>query len=75
MRRLLEDCASRFDWVLIDAPSIARLPKSRDLARLARAALLVIRSRSTSYVDVDHAIGSLGRGCIIGTVLNLVPAE
>jgi capsular exopolysaccharide synthesis family protein len=70
MRALLDECASRFDWVLLDAPAVARLPHAHRVTRFARAVLFVIRSGSTPYGVIERAIAELGRGSIIGTVLN-----
>lgn len=72
MRALLDECASRFDWVLLDAPPVRLLADTRLLARLAHAVVLVVRARSTPRAVVEKAIGEIGRECIIGTVLNNV---
>jgi Mrp family chromosome partitioning ATPase len=69
MRAVLADAVSRFDWVLIDGPA-ANVGDAQALAEFVRAALLVIRSGVTPYRDVERAIAALGRGCIVGTVLN-----
>ena len=37
MRALLDEWSSRFDWVLLDAPSVQLLPDPQQLARVARA--------------------------------------
>jgi capsular exopolysaccharide synthesis family protein len=70
MRAFVEDMATRFDWVLLDAPPVGLLPDAQLLGRVAQAAVLVIRAGSTPYPVVDRAITELGRDCIIGTVLN-----
>ena len=72
MRALLDEWSSRFDWVLLDAPSVRLLPDPQQLARVARAVLLVIGSGSTPVSVIDKAASALGRGSIIGTVLNRV---
>jgi len=70
MRAFLDDVATKFDWVLLDAPPVGLLPDAQLLGRIAQAAVLVIRAGSTPYPIVDRAISELGRDCIIGTVLN-----
>jgi capsular exopolysaccharide synthesis family protein len=72
MRELLEECASRFDWVLLDTPPVGVLSDAQVTARLAGAVLFVIAAESTPYPVVERAISDLGRDCIIGTVLNRV---
>ena len=70
MRAFLDDVATKFDWVLLDAPPVGLLPDAQLLGRIAQAAVFVIRAGVTPYPVVDRAIAELGRDCIIGTVLN-----
>ena len=70
MGALLEEAASAFDWVLLDAPPVGLMPDANLLARLTSAVVYVIRANSTPYSMIDRAIADLGRECIIGTVLN-----
>lgn len=70
MRALLDECAARFDWVLLDTPPVGLLPDARLLARLTQAVVFVIGVGSTPFPVVQKAIAELGRECIIGTVLN-----
>jgi capsular exopolysaccharide synthesis family protein len=70
MRTLVDDFATRFDWVLLDAPPVGLLPDAQVLGRVAQASVFVIRAGVTPYPIVDRAISELGRDCIIGTVLN-----
>lgn len=70
MRVLLDECAARFDWVLLDTPPVGLLPDAQLLARLTQAVVFVIGARSTPFPVVEKAIAELGRECIIGTVLN-----
>ncbi len=72
MRAVLDACSPRFDWIVVDGPPVGLLPESRDGAHVMRAVLFVIGSRTTLYEDVAAAIATLGRGCIVGTVLNRV---
>jgi len=70
MRTLVEDFASKYDWVVLDTPPIGLLSDAQLLVRVAQAVLFVIRAGSTPFPVVDRAINELGRDCIIGTVLN-----
>jgi len=70
MRVLLDECAARFDWVLLDTPPVGLLPDAQLLARLTQAVVFVIGAGSTPFPEVEKAIAELGRECIIGTVLN-----
>jgi Mrp family chromosome partitioning ATPase len=72
MRALLEEAAGRFEWVILDGPAVHQVARPHVLARLSRAVLFVIASGSTAYPVVDRAITEIGRGCVIGTVLNRV---
>jgi capsular exopolysaccharide synthesis family protein len=72
MAALLEGCAARFDWVLLDTPPVGVLPDAQLLARRAGAVLLVIGAGSTPGAVVERTIAELGQECILGTVLNRV---
>jgi len=70
MRRILEEAASLFEWVLIDTPPVGLLPDARLLASMADAALLVIRAGRSPFELVKRAAEGLGQDRIIGVVLN-----
>ena len=70
MRRVIEEAASRFDWVIIDTPPVGLLPDARLLAAMADATLLVIRAGATPYAFVRRAVEAIGRDRIFGVVLN-----
>jgi capsular exopolysaccharide synthesis family protein len=72
MRALLDECESRFDWVLLDTPPVGLLPDAQLLARVTRAVVFVIGAGSTPAPVVERAVAELGTECIIGTVLNQV---
>lgn len=73
MREVLEECASRFDWVLIDTPPIGVLPDAQVLARVAGAVIFVIGAGSTPAAAVERAIAELGGpDSIFGIVMNRV---
>ena len=73
MADILEECATRFDWVLIDTPPIGVLPDAQVLARLVGAVLLVIGAGTTPVDAVERAVAELGGAdAIFGIVLNRV---
>jgi capsular exopolysaccharide synthesis family protein len=72
MGEVIQECAARFDWVLIDTSPVGVLPDAHVLARLAGGVLFVIAAGSTPATAVERAIGELGPDSIIGTVLNRV---
>lgn len=72
MRALLQECASQFDWVLLDAPPVGLLSDAQLLAGLTDAVVFVIAAGTTPFDIVERAVDDLGRDSIIGTVLNRV---
>jgi capsular exopolysaccharide synthesis family protein len=70
MRQFVDDCALRFDWVILDTPPLALQSDAQLLARLTQAVVFVIRAGSTPFEVVNRAVAELGRECIVGTVLN-----
>jgi capsular exopolysaccharide synthesis family protein len=72
MANLLNDLASQFDWILLDAPPVTVMADTGLLVRLTHAVLLVIGAGSTPYTVVEKAAAELGRENIVGTVLNRI---
>jgi protein-tyrosine kinase len=72
MRRLVGEAAATFDWVIIDTPPIVMMTDANLLVAMADAAILVIGAGKTPYKLITRAIDTLGRGKIIGVVLNRV---
>jgi protein-tyrosine kinase len=70
IERFLDDVASHFDWILVDAPPIGVMADAGLLVRLTRAVIVVIAAGSTPYALVEKAVNELGREHIIGAVLN-----
>lgn len=70
LQPLLDKCASRFDWVLVDTPPVGLLADAQLLTRCVHGVVFVIRAGTTPFAVVERAIAELGRECIIGTVLN-----
>jgi capsular exopolysaccharide synthesis family protein len=72
MHRLIEEAAATFDWVIIDTPPVVLLPDANLLAAMVDAAILVVGAGKTPYKLITRAIDALGRGKILGVVLNRV---
>ena len=73
MGEVLEECAARFDWVLVDTPPVGVLPDAQVLARLVGEVILVIGAGSTPAAAIERAVAELGGAeAISGTVLNRV---
>jgi Mrp family chromosome partitioning ATPase len=70
MKRILEEAASRFDWVILDGPPIGPLADASLLARIVEGTLFVIRAGYTPHASVQQAIEAIGRKQILGVVLN-----
>ena len=72
MAEVIDACAAKFDWVLIDTSPVGVLPDAQVLARLVGAVIFVIGAGSTPAAAVERAIAELGPDSILGTVLNRV---
>lgn len=72
MRKIIEDCASVADVVLIDGPPILSLADAITLAPMADGVLLVADAQNTDRGAVEHARQQLERvhARVIGAVLN-----
>jgi capsular exopolysaccharide synthesis family protein len=70
MRRMLEEAAGSFDWVIVDTPPIGLLSDARLLASLVDTVLLVVRAGSTPVAAINSAVDAIGRDRILGVVLN-----
>jgi len=70
MRRILDEAAARFDWIILDAPPIGPVADAGLLAEMVDGTLFVLRAGQTQYPAVKKAIDSLGRDRLLGVVLN-----
>jgi receptor protein-tyrosine kinase len=76
MRRILSEAATKYDWVILDAPPVAPVADAGVLASMADAVLLVIRAGVTPFKPVQRAVEALGRERIFGVILNgATPSE
>jgi capsular exopolysaccharide synthesis family protein len=70
MRKILDEAAARFDWVLLDAPPVGAATDARLLTHMVGGTLFVIHAGKTPFLDVQKAIEAIGREQILGVVLN-----
>ena len=70
MRQILDEAATRFDWVILDAPPVGPTTDARLLAQMVGGTLFVIHAGQTQHPDVQKAIDAIGREQILGVVLN-----
>jgi capsular exopolysaccharide synthesis family protein len=75
MRAILQEAASRFDWVILDSPPIGLMADAKLMSSLVDGVLLIVGAGSTDYQLAQSAIAEVGRERIIGTVLNRVIGE
>lgn len=69
MAEMLRWAQQRFEWVLLDSAPVGPVADSRILARLAGGVLLVVRSETSAFAEVEAAARSL-QPYLLGTVLN-----
>ncbi len=72
LQPIIQEAASRFDWVILDTPPIALLPDGPLMGSMVDAAVLVVGAGATPYRLVERAVQTLGRNKIVGVVLNRV---
>jgi len=70
LRALLKQCATHYDWVLVDTPAMSLLVDDADvLGRLADGVVFVVGAK-TAFTAAERAMATIGEGRILGTVLN-----
>jgi capsular exopolysaccharide synthesis family protein len=72
MRRILEEAAARFDWVIIDTPPVGFLTDAKLLIAMVDVAIFVVRAGRSPYRLIQRALDAIGRNRILGVVLNAV---
>lgn len=72
MRRLVEEAAARFDWVIVDVPPVGLLTDANLLAKMVDGVLIVVQAGTTAYPFVQKAVEAVGREKVLGLVLNRV---
>jgi capsular exopolysaccharide synthesis family protein len=75
MSAIIEEAATRFEWVIVDTAPIGLLADANLLTGMTDGALLVIRANQTPHASVLKAVEALGRERILGVVLNATESE
>ena len=72
MQLLLSKLETKFDYIIMDTPPINIVSDALPLAKIADGVILVVRSRVTTYADLDKAVKALQfiDAKIIGMILN-----
>ena len=70
MRHILEDAASNFDWVILDAPPVGLLADAGLMADVVQRTVFVVRAGHSQFPSVRSAIDALGHERLLGIVLN-----
>jgi Mrp family chromosome partitioning ATPase len=74
MRHIVDDAASNFDWVILDAPPVGLLPDAGLVADVVHGTVFVVRAGQSQFPLVRNAIDALGRDRVLGVVLNAAEA-
>jgi len=75
MRRIIEDAATKFEWVVLDTPPVGLLPDAHLLAEMVDMVVLVVSAGKTPLRAVRRAVDALSRKRVVGVVLNRVAAS
>lgn len=70
MEELLRVLGSRFDYVIIDTPPIGSFVDADELAAIADATILVVRSGQTPRRRVAQAVETISKHRFLGVILN-----
>ena len=77
MRRLIEELAEQYDFVLLDSPPVQSVTDSLALSRFADGTIVVVRSGKTTFEMLDDGLQKLYdvQARILGVVLNCFRAS
>jgi capsular exopolysaccharide synthesis family protein len=70
MKRVLQEAAQRFDWVIIDSAPVDVVADASVLATLTDGIVFVVRAEHSQYPAVKKAMQTLGHERILGVILN-----
>jgi capsular exopolysaccharide synthesis family protein len=70
MKRVIEEAAQRFDWVIIDSAPLGAVADASVLATLVDGIVFVVRAEHSQYPAVKKAMQTLGHERILGVILN-----
>jgi len=72
MRRIIDDAANHYDWVIVDAPPVGPVADASILAEMMDGTLFVVRAGYTQGTIAQRAVEAIGKQRILGVVLNAV---
>jgi len=67
MKRVVDEAAARFDWVILDTPPVGALADAAVLSGMVGGSILVVRAGVTPFDAVESAVAALGRDHVIGS--------
>jgi len=70
MKRVIQEAAQRFDWVIIDSAPLGAVADASVLATLVDGIVFVVRAEHSQYPAVKKAMQTLGHERILGVILN-----
>jgi capsular exopolysaccharide synthesis family protein len=70
MRELITAAAKRYDRVILDTPAALGLPDAKAVGDQCDGLVMVVRADKTRQEDVQSVLEILGRGRMLGLVLN-----
>jgi len=70
MRELIAAVAKRYDRVILDTPAALGLPDAKAVGDQCDGLVMVVRADKTRQEDVQSVLEILGRGRMLGVVLN-----
>ena len=70
MKRVIQEAAQRFDWVIIDSAPVGVVADASVLATLTDGIVFVVRADHSQYPAVKKAMQTLGHERILGVILN-----
>jgi capsular exopolysaccharide synthesis family protein len=70
MKRIVDEAAAEFDWVILDTPPVGALADAALLSAMVGGSILVVRAGVTPFAAVDAAVAALGRDKVLGILLN-----
>jgi succinoglycan biosynthesis transport protein ExoP len=70
MRDLIASVAKRYDRVILDTPAALGLPDAKAVGDQCDGLIMVVRADKTRQEDVQSVLEILGRGRMLGVVLN-----
>jgi capsular exopolysaccharide synthesis family protein len=76
-RDVIDQVAELADYVLIDTAPLLPVADGAEVAAIAQATMLVVRSGKTTRDEVSRAVASLSRVDVtpVGAILNMAPAK